>query len=301
MAGKTYITGASGRLGGAVLKKIDAIPLSRRASGLKEEIVTDFSKEDLQKILKDAETIVHIAGSINTLEKEKMWKANVDVTRNIVEAAPEDARIVFAGSISVYGKRMAAIPANEDTPVNPDTDYARSKYEAEKLVRQHKNHVILRIGVIYGPQFRIYFDVMRMIGKNRIRIIGEGNNRVPFVHVDDVADVFANALTKGKGTYIVAGDSTTQKQVIEMVCKELGAKKPKHISLNAAMLFAAFGEVWYRITGKRPKLTREEVSILGNDRAFNCNKARRELGFSPRPLEDGMDEMIAEYRKITNQ
>ena len=64
---KVYITGANGRIGSAVLARLgDAIPLVRHASGLKNEIVTDFSEDGLREILKDATAIVHLAGSVMT-------------------------------------------------------------------------------------------------------------------------------------------------------------------------------------------------------------------------------------------
>lgn len=297
MAGKIYITGATGRLGGTVLKKVNAVPLVRKPSGLKKEIVTDFSKESLKKILKDAKTIIHIAGSVDFLDKDAMWDANVNLTRNIVNAAPKNSRIIFAGSFSVYGKVLAEIPADENTPVNPDSLYARSKYEAEKVVAGHKNHVILRIGTIYGPQFHNFFKVMRMVEKNKMKMIGHGHNRLSFVHVDDVADVFVNALKKGKGVYVVTGDPMTQEHVMEFVSQQLGARMPDYISLRVARMLATMGEIWYSITKQRPSLTREEIYVLGYDRSFSCNKAKKELGFSPRPLSKGMAEMVAEYRK----
>ncbi len=293
MAAKIYITGATGRLGSAVLQRIDAIPLVRKPSGLRNEIVTDFS--DL-KILKDAKTIIHIAGSVNTLEKKDLWDANVELTRKIVDAAPDEAKIIFAGSISVYGIKIRN-SADENTPPNPYTYYGKSKYMAEEIVRSHKNHVILRIGTIYGPQFEIFFHVIRAIENGKMKVIGDGNNRIPFVHVDDVAKVFVNALKKGKGTYVVAGDPLTQNQIMEIACKELGVKKPKHIAFGVAMFLAGLGELRYRLTGKKPAITKQAIAVLGADRCFDCSKAKKELGFSPRPLDNGIAAMIMEYRK----
>jgi len=99
---KVFVTGASGRLGRAVLKMLpDAIPLVRNAAGLPHEVVTDFSSENLKPILMRAKAIIHLAGSLDFNDKEKLWQGNVELTRRIVEASPPTCRISLSRSISV--------------------------------------------------------------------------------------------------------------------------------------------------------------------------------------------------------
>ena len=99
---------------------------------IKNEIITDFSSESLVKILGDASAIIHLAGSMNFLDPVELKVANVELTRRLVSATPKSARIVFASSISVYGKLIRVVPADENTPINPDSPYAATKLEAEK-------------------------------------------------------------------------------------------------------------------------------------------------------------------------
>ncbi|NYZ77578.1 NAD-dependent epimerase/dehydratase family protein [Candidatus Micrarchaeota archaeon] len=297
---KIYLTGANGRIGGAVLRLLpDAIPLVRKRSGMKNERVVDFfDAEGLKKALRDADVVVHMAGSVRTYDKNELWKSNYELTKRIVEAMPEKARIVFASSISVYGKKPAALPADENTPVNPDSEYARSKYESEKLVAAHPDHVILRLGTVYGPEFMDYFYVLGLLEKGKMRIIGDGSNRVPFVHVEDAAKAVAAAVSGGNGVYVIAGECGTQKSIYENACRELGVEAPRrHVPQWLADFTAMMGEMKAKISGKAPKMTREHVAILGNDRCFNCNKARRELGFYPRSIVDGIKEMAEIYGK----
>jgi dihydroflavonol-4-reductase len=298
MGSKVYITGASGRLGAAVLAKVDAVPLVRRPCGLKGEIVTDFSSDQLRGILGDARAVIHLAGSLDTLERKKLQDTNVGLTWRISDSVPKGCRLIYSSSISVYGKNLARKPADEETPARPDSDYARSKLEAENIVRKHPLHVILRIGTIYGPGFEDYFMILERVRTGKMKLVGNGENRVPFVHADDVAAVIAAAVEKGQGTYVVAGEPMTQREIFSIAAKELGVEPPKKkMPLGVASLAARVSAGMAKLAGKKPKITPEHIAVLGHDRIFDCTKARRDLGFAPRPLVQGIKEMVAELKK----
>lgn len=293
---KVYMTGATGRIGQAVFKQVDAIPLVRRKSGLKNETVTDFSISSLRNILEDADAVISFAGSLKTWDREAMREANVSLTWRLVDSSPSDCHIALAGSVSVYGKNPKEHPVTEKTPPAPDSEYSRTKLEAEEIVKKKKNHCILRIGAVYGPQFRDYFRVLRMIEKGKMRIFGKGDNQVSFVHADDVAGVFPKALKK-TGTYVLSGPSATQEEVYKYAAKALKVNPPKeHLPVWAGMLLGRLEEFRARF-GREPTLTREHVALLSADRSFDYSKARKELGFAPRPIEWGIEDLVREYKK----
>jgi nucleoside-diphosphate-sugar epimerase len=303
---RAFITGASGKLGRAIFKQVEdigAIPIVRKPCGLKRGVITNFSEEQLKNILKDADVIIHVAGSVDTIDKDKLWESNVELTRRIVNSAPKNCRIVFASSISIYGKKLLRLPADENTPVSPDSDYSRSKYEAEKIVATHPNHVILRIGTVYGPQFEDYHRILSRIQRGKMMILGSGKNRIPFVHVEDVARVFKNAIDRGSGVYVLAGEPLTQEEIYQIAAKELEVDPPKkHIGLGVAMIMAATNELLYKtLGGKKPQLTCEHIGVLAYDRVFDCSKAKNELGFVPRAIEGGIREVVKEYRRTKQQ
>lgn len=289
-----FITGATGRLGREVLKKIPtAIPLVRKPAGLKREVITNFEPDELRKKLKHARVVIHLAGSLNFINEKEIWETNVELTKRIVEASPEKARIIFSSSIAVYGKELAKIPADENTECRPDTIYARSKYEAEKIVAAHNNSVILRIGTMYGPQFEDYFRILRMIKERRMFIIGDGKNRISFVHVEDVARAVKAALRAEPGIYVVAGESIMQEEIYRIAAAALGVEPPKaKMSKGAAMVMGIMEELTAKLFRKTPMLTREHLSILASDRVFDCSKAKKELGFRPRQLREGIETMV---------
>ncbi len=299
MAAKVYVTGANGLLGREVLRQMpNAIPLVRRKCDIKGALVTDFKERSLEKILKDAGTVIHLAASRDFLDKKKTWEGNVELTKRIVESTPKSAKIVFSSSISVYGKKLAKIPANENTPTYPDTPYAKTKLEAERIVSSHPKHAILRIGPIYGPRFEQYFRVIRRIQRRKMFVIGKGDNKTTFVHVTDVAAAIKNAVRKGKGIYVLTGESVQQKKLYELAAEELGVEPPKcHIPVTVAKVIARIELLRLVYLSHKVGFIPEDVSVLSSHRAFNCRKAKTQLGFRPRPLRKGVEEMVSYYMK----
>ena len=287
---KIYITGSTGRLGKAVLKTIpDAIPVNLRDENL-----------DLKKKFADATHVIHLAGSLRFDNKQELWKGNFQLTKRVVAALPSKARIIYASSISVYGKHLAEIPANERTVCHQDSQYANSKYAAELQVRMHPDHVALRISAIYGTDFEDYFKMIDILCKGKMFLVGEGDNHVPFVHVQDVAAVIKNALDAKvpAGVYLLSSDPITQKKIYQVTCKELGIPVPKR-KLNkhfAAILLSATGFI-RKFLGKGEFLTMEHLNILGNNRVFDCSKAKKYLKFRPRTIESGIKELVKTYKK----
>jgi nucleoside-diphosphate-sugar epimerase len=309
MLKKVYLTGATGRLGREVLRQTKAIPVVRRKSGLENEIISDFSLESLKNIFKDANAVIHLAGSRDFLDHKKTFEGNVELTRKVVSATPKKAKLIFSSSISVYGKKMAEIPADEETELRPDTPYAKTKLEAEKIVAKHPKHVILRIGPIYGTMFREYFKILDMIMEGKMVIIGDGKNRIPFVHVADVTKAILNAIDKGKGIYVLVGECLPQKEIYALSAKKLevhavpGKKleieiPKKSIPVREAKTLAHLGLFRTMLSGGEILFTPEDIAVLSSDRAFDCSKAKKELGFKPRPISEGIFEMVMYMRPV---
>lgn len=295
---KIFLTGGSGKLGQEVLRLVpDAIPLVRKPSGLKNEKIADFTNQGaLKKALADCGILVHLAGSMKFYDGKNLYAGNVALTKSLLAALPKNAKVIFASSISVYGKNLSG-KIDEKSPPNPDSPYARTKYEAERMVMERKNSIALRIGPIYGPQYDDYTKFLKLIKKGRMVIFGNGKNPVSFVHVQDVAKAVRNAIGAKPGIYVVSGESVPQEKIYEIAAKELGAAPPKmRIPLKIAFMLAGLEEKISLLTGKKPLITREHINILGKSRVFDFSKAKRELKFTPRPLEEGIGEIIKTLR-----
>lgn len=297
---KIYIIGSSGRLGSEVFKLVpEAVPIVRNAKGLKNEIISDFSESSLKETLKDADCILHLAGSIDMENKKELWSTNFELTKKIVDSSPKRCRIVYASSISVYGKKPKTKPVTEATVVKPDSEYSRSKFLSEEYIRKNRqNHVILRIGTLYGPNFSDYFTVIKRIKEGKMQIVGRGDNVLPFVHVEDVAMAIVNSVRSEPGTYNLAGESGSQNQIYQIVAQEMKVDAPKRkIPKFAAIAVYKFT----KLLGKKTSIKEEHIQILASDRPFDCKKAKKELRFKPRPIEQGVVEMCQSYKKHESQ
>ncbi len=271
-----YLTGANGRLGRAVLKETNATPLVRRKTGLKHEKVVDYDTLNLE----DATVVYHIAGSL------KDPKVNVELTKKVLAAIPKSCKIVYASSISVYGKKLAEKPADEQAETNPDSEYAKSKLEAERLIVKRGNYCILRIGPMYDEENKEFHNYLKLIEKFPF-VIGSGENRIPFTYKNDVAKVMKKAAKK-EGIYNITGDPLTQNQIIELVKEKFNIrKKTAHIPYLIALIGAYL-----------KGMSKEHIDIMYHDRIFNCEKAKTELGFSPLPLKMGINRVVKKYKHL---
>ncbi|MFA5077198.1 MAG: NAD-dependent epimerase/dehydratase family protein [Candidatus Micrarchaeia archaeon] len=292
---RIMITGASGKLGQEVsLLLPEATALVRKPTGTQfpKELAVDFeNSESLRSALSDCDVLIHLAGSMNFQSRKELYESNVLLTKRILSALPKKTKVVYASSISVYGKDLLG-RTDESTVPNPDTPYAKTKHEAEKMVMGRSNSISLRIGTMYGPQYEDYARILKMVKKGRMFVIGEGINPVSFVHVEDVAKAVAASISAKPGVYVLAGESVPQERIYEIAAKILRVPPPKRrIPLSLALLFAKLEEMRASLSGRKPIITPEHVNILAKPRLFNCSKAKKELGFEPRPLEEGIKEL----------
>jgi nucleoside-diphosphate-sugar epimerase len=151
------ITGASGFIGHALVGHVEAcghrvIPLSRR----------DLDS-DLQRAIGSADVLVHLAGRAHILDegsndpRQAYRSSNVQLTERVLGAAIGAGvrRFVLMSSAGVLGNATPSAGVDDDAPAAPHDEYARSKLEAEQLVRTVAagtiEAVILRPPVVYGP------------------------------------------------------------------------------------------------------------------------------------------------------
>jgi len=132
--------------------------------------------------------------------------------------------------------------------------------------------VALRYGFFYGPGtwYTREGDMGDQVRQQQVAIVGEGQGVYSFVHIDDAAAATAAALECAPGAYnVVDGDPSPQHAWLPAFARAAGAPPPPRVSEEEALRASGPDEVYY----------------AARLRGASNEKARRKLGFRPRPLE----------------
>lgn len=193
--------------------------------------IRDLSRADLRGF----DAVVHLAALSNdplgNLNPEWTREINARASVRLAELARQAgvARFLFSSSCIMYGASQA-VEVDETSPLDPRTDYARSKVEAERGIAEVAgpgfSPVFLRNGTVWGMSPRMRFDTVvnnltgAALATGRITIYSDGLPWRPVVHVEDVASAFAAALAapadRIHNQAFNVGDRTVNHQVREL-------------------------------------------------------------------------------------
>lgn len=311
------VTGATGFIGGVLTRALADRDGKGSARGVVhhrkpwfEEPGIDWvegdvlDRDSMLAAFRGADVVYHL-GSLVSMDP-RMANAVRDTTmvgtRNVVEAALECGvrRMIHVSSIHAYDQ----LPVHEvlhegrDRAGGPHyTVYELAKMCAEEEVRRGValglDAVILNPTGVIGPYDaepsylgQFFVDLYR---RNLPVLVTGGFDWV------DVRDVVAAALaaaTRGRcgENYILSGRWHSMVELARMCQTVTGVPVPRFVCpLAAARIWAPVQVAWDRFRGLRPRFTRDALTILetSNRRVSNA-KARRELGFDPRPAADSV-------------
>jgi dihydroflavonol-4-reductase len=316
------ITGASGFVGAAVLRRVLAAGLPVRALVRPNSVLTNLQDlpvdivhgdlqdpESLQRAVAGCAYVFHVAADYRlwALDPAELYRSNVDGTVNLLRAAGDAGvkRMVYTSSVAVLKPYTDGTPADETTPTTEADmigDYKRSKYLAElaviKLVREHGLPVVIvNPSTPVGPR-----DIKPTPTGRTIRDAALGNmpayvdTGLNIVHVDDVAEGHWLAFAKGEigERYILGGEDMSLREILAYIAKITGRAPPKiQLPLAAVLPIAYVSEFWARITrGNEPRATVSGVLMAKKKMFFSSEKARRLLGYKPRSAQDALRDAV---------
>ncbi len=284
--------------------------------------ITDM--ESLRHGMASCDCVFHLAAYAKNWSRDpKMYDAvNIQGTRNVFTVAQElnVEKIVWTSTIVTLGPTRRGEIGDETMPRRTDsffTEYERSKTEMERESAQWILEGLPLITVnptrVFGPEKRsgsgtltesnsvsILIDDFR---KGRFPILLNcGVNVGNYAFVDDVAMGHLLALEKGRigQRYILGGENASLDALFRMVDRVDGKKRFQlKIYRLIPMLVARFLECRAKIFGVYPPITPGWVRTFLADWAFSCEKAKRELGYEPLSLEEGIRktcEWLTEHR-----
>jgi dihydroflavonol-4-reductase len=236
-------------------------------------------------------------------DPSQLFHINVDGTRNVLEVAKDAGlkRFVFTSSYVTVGRKRGRVATEDDAIVDRGlTPYVRSRVQAEKLVMEYaRDHglpaVAVGISTTYGSG-----DWGRT--PHGAIIAGAAFGKLPFVMkgiqleavgIDDAARAMLLAADRGRigERYLISEKMITNAEVARIAAEAAGVPPPaKSISLPVAYAMAALGSAKARLKGTDEQFSLDSLRLMRAEAPVDCSKAKRELGWQPRPVEESIRE-----------
>jgi nucleoside-diphosphate-sugar epimerase len=319
---RAFLTGGTGFIGYQVARKLrergdEVVALARspeKAAPLRElgcEVVEgDLSDTDaISRGLQGADSAFHVAAvykvGMPKSEQQAMWEANVAGTERVLDAAIEagTGRILYVSTAYVFGNthgEMVDEDYERDLSEGFLACYDETKFRSHQIARDRIGEgapiVIVQPTFVYGPGQ--HSETAHMIDQaSRGKLLMKAFPDMGFVmaHVEDVAEGILLAHDRGRvgESYILGGEKSTLGEVIDKAA-QLSGRKPPRMTLPPllAKLSAPLGPVVGPPLGFPPNLKEAIRAADGVTYWARDDKARRELGYSPRGLDEGLRQTL---------
>jgi nucleoside-diphosphate-sugar epimerase len=317
---RVFLTGATGFIGGHIARQLrdrgdDVVALVRRPEkaadlrALDVEVtrgdVTDAAS--VRRAMQGCDAIIHTAAwyKVGVRDKRPAYPTNVEGTRSVLHAM-RDLQIprgVYTSTVGVYSDTHGELVDETYAYRGPwITHYEHTKWQAHvevalPLMAQGLPLVIVMPGLVYGPgdggpTHDFLVDYLR----GRLRMAPHGT-AFCWGHVEDVAAGHLLALDRGRPgeTYHLTGPAHTMHEILDVLGALTGRSGPRWCPRARTVralgrMLGALG----RLVPLPPMLTDEVVlGIAGTTYIASDAKARRELGFAPRPVRQGLPDAVA--------
>ena len=313
---RALVTGASGFLGSRLARQLqvhghEVVVLLRatsdrsRLDGLDTTVaigdVTDAAS--VRDAVAGVDAVFHAAAryEMGVSDASALESVNVEGSRNVFRAAAEaGVPVVHVSSVTALGPTG---PAQEDetywSDLPPASEYERTKREAHVLARQFRaDGADIRIGIpggVYGPgDTSTLGRLIRLYMRLPMPVVAFRDAVQSTVHVDDCADGLLRILEDGppSGEYLLCAESVTMREWIDAMMRAADKPLPLVYVPDATVArLSTYGRMLLQAVGGPHDMVREYVDTAVRSWAYSGAKARRELGWTPRPLDHGLAQL----------
>ena len=290
------VTGGTGFVGSHLIKRLRREGVSVRAvvrTPSKAQALKDLGVEVVPGDISDAaslvaaasgvERIIHLVGIIQEASGATFQGVHVEGTRNLLDAAKKARARHF-----VYQSAIGSRP-------NAKSEYHRTKWEAEELVRASGiASTILRPSLIYGPGDLFTVRLSEMIRLSPVLpIIGSGRSKVQPIFIDDVTSCLVRILSDDSHfneIYNIGGpEQLTYEEVTKAIAAAMGVRRP---ALHLPLLFMRGMARVAETVLPRPPVTTDQLIMLQEDNVCGMKDIRELLGRDPITFADGLAGFI---------
>ena len=307
------VSGGSGLVGSHVIEalRVRGVPVRALVRPAAAPLVSALGAEPVIGDVADRATwarglaggitgIVHAAAVVDQQAGSAAYAVNVTGTLCAIDAARSTgggARLVHVSSVSVYGGSGDYRPEyerrTEDFPfrtIRDEDGYARSKREAEELVRQAAEAggvtaIAIRPNVIYGERDRLFTPRMiRAVRGLVVPVIGPGTNHLSCVYAGNVAQAIVAALEAPPSSlqgrfraFNVGTDAPpllTMREFLTAIAEACGVR-PRLVPMPVGIARFAIA-LW-----SGPRLARTALAFVTGENPWDSSRAHAELGWTP--------------------
>lgn len=314
-----FVTGATGFIGGVVARQLveaghDVVALVRApekagrlaALGIKLAPGDITDKASMRAAMSSVDGVFHLAAwyQVGVRDHSMAEQINVQGTRNVLELMLELGipKGVYTSTIAIFSDTQGKLVDESYRYEGPHlSEYDRTKWlahyqVAEPMMKAGLPLVIVQPSVVYGPgDTSPMAETFQQYLRRRLPMLPRGT-MFCWAHVEDVARGHLLAMEKGQPgqSYILSGPPHSMIEVFQLAEKITGVKAPRlHVSPGIMRLMSTFMQPVSHVIPLPTMYHPESLRVAAGVTYIASNeKARRELGFTVRPLDQGLRETL---------
>lgn len=320
LGNRVLISGISGLLGVSLAveyhrKGFEVIGIKQKgtpvAQVLKQFVIHEGDINDyyfLSEVIKEGDLVVHAAAlvSFDRKDRDKLFKINVEGTKNILQVSTENKvrKFILVSSVAALGRPVDGSIITEETLWEDsafNTNYAKSKFQSEvEFWRSYEEgldgfvvnpSIILGRGDLYSSSNKLFQNLF----KKTVFVVDGAVNAVDLRDLVACISLLDDKKTSGK-RFIINGYKVSIKQLMaELVSRSPLNNKIKEVPLFLAKLVRPLENFIAYLTGRQANLTKETLKVLEAESTYDNRAIKDELNVKFRDLEESLDWCATYY------